>query len=68
MENRDPILLSRFEDESNRVRDHRMVRQYRISVALVAVLIAATLGTIASVHPVSKNEPSVVASSVVRQS
>lgn len=51
MNNREPILLSRFQTEASRVRDTQMRRQYRISLVLVAVLLAATLGAVVSMTP-----------------
>lgn len=51
MDNRDPILLSRFHAESARVRDRHIRRQYRVSALLVAILIAATVGAMATIAP-----------------
>ena len=48
MENRDPILLNRFRDESHRVRDVELARQFRLSLGLVALLTLATAGTLVS--------------------
>lgn len=57
MENRDPILLSRFQDETARISSPQMRRQFRLSLALVAILLAAAIGTMLTMPIRSGNAP-----------
>lgn len=68
MENRDPIILSRFRDETSRVRDTEMERQYRLSLGLVVVLLIATVSTVVSVSTAQTKSSDVVVSRIVQAS
>ena len=68
MQNRDPILLNRFRDESLRIRDRELARQFKLSLGLVLVLLLATASTLVTMSPNPSATTTVVERSVSRNS